>query len=266
VKKRSEKMKQVAIVTGAAKGIGLGIAETLCEEGYQVLMLSRGIDVLGRAEELQKLGFMTKGYVCDIANLQMIQKTIEEIIEEFGKIDVLINNAGIAKMKKFEEIDDVLLNDHIDINIKGTWYMTKAVIPYMKKANYGRIITMSSVTGTMVCDKGYTAYGMTKAALIGLTKTIAMEYAEYGITSNAICPGYICTPNVIKGSKNAHPEDPERVIKEIAAGIPMKKLGTPKQIGSAVAFLASPESAYITGTSLVIDGGNMLPETNAVRF
>lgn len=118
----------------------------------------------------------------------------------------------------------------------------------------------------MVCDKGYTAYGMTKAALIGLTKTVAVEYAEYGITCNAICPGYIYTPNVQKGSENAHPEDPNRIIKEIESGIPMKKLGTPRQIGATAVFLASAEADYITGTTLVIDGGNMLLETNAVRF
>ena len=125
---------------------------------------------------------------------------------------------------------------------------------------------MASVTGPMVCDKGYTAYGLTKAAIVGLTKAIAVEYAEYGITCNAICPGYILTPNVKRNSAKSHPEDPYRVIREIASGIPLKKLGTPEQIGAAALFLAARDSEYITGINLVVDGGNMLPETNAVRF
>lgn len=259
-------MEQLAIVTGAAKGIGLGITEMLCEAGYRVMMLSRSEDVFHCAENLQHQGYHVKGYLCDIANSQMIHETVHRIVEEYGAPHVLVNNAGVAKMEKFEEVDDTLLDYHIDINIKGTWHMTQAVIPYMRKANYGRIINLSSVTGAMVCDKGYTAYGMSKAALIGLTKTVAVEYAEYGITCNAICPGYICTPNVQKGSEKAHPEDPNRVIREIESGIPMKKLGTPRQIGTATVFLASPGADYITGTTMVIDGGNMLPETNAMRF
>lgn len=259
-------MEQLAIVTGAAKGIGLGITEMLCEAGYRVMMLSRGEDVFHRAAELRQQGYQVKGYLCDIASPQMIRQTVQQIAEEYGSIHVLVNNAGVAKMEKFEEIDDALLDYHIDINIKGTWHMTQVVIPYMRNAKYGRIINLSSVTGAMVCDKGYTAYGMSKAALIGLTKTVAVEYAEYGITCNAICPGYICTPNVKKGSEKAHPEDQNQVIKEIESGIPMKKLGAPRHIGAAAVFLASPESDYITGTTMVIDGGNMLPETNAVRF
>lgn len=258
--------KQLAIVTGAAKGIGLGIAEKLCEAGYRVMMLSRGADVFDCAGDLQRQGYPVKGYLCDVSSPGMIRQTVRQIAEEHGNIHVLINNAGVARMETFEETDDALLDYHIDINIKGTWHMTRAVIPYMRKAGYGRIINMSSVTGAMVCDKGYTAYGMSKAALIGLTKTVAVEYAEYGITCNAICPGYICTPNVKRGSENAHPEEPERIMKEISAGIPMKKLGTPGQIGAASVFLAGPEADYITGIVLVIDGGNMLPETNAVRF
>lgn len=259
-------MKQLAIVTGAAKGIGLGIAQKLCESGFQVMMLSRGQDVFERAKELEEQGSSVRAYLCDIANTKNIHETIQQIREEYGDVQVLVNNAGVARMKKFEETDDFLLDYHMNINIKGTWHMIQEVIPYMRQKGYGRIINLSSVTGTMVCDKGYTAYGMSKAAIVGLTKTVAVEYAEYGITCNAICPGYINTPNVKRGSERAHPEKPDLMLKEIERGIPMKQLGTPRQVGAAVAFLASPEADYITGTTLVIDGGNMLPETNAIRF
>ena len=142
--------------------------------------------------------------------------------------------------------------------------MTKAIIPYMKKQNYGRIIIMSSVTGSMVCDKGYTAYGMTKAGLIGLTKTLAVEYAEYGITCNAICPGFILTPNVKRSAAATDCDNPKEVLDKIASGVPMHRLGKPRDIGALAAFLASRESSYMTGTVNVIDGGNILPETNVM--
>lgn len=259
-------MKEIAVVTGAAKGIGLGIAEKFCEAGYRVMLISRGEDIFSCEKNLLEKGYEVKGFRCDISKESEVQETIRKIIKEFGSIRVLVNNAGVAKMAPFEESDSKFLDHHIDINIRGTWYMTQAVVPYMREQRYGRIIHISSVTGAMVCDKGYAAYGMTKAALIGLTKAVASEYAEYGVTCNAICPGYIRTPNVERNSAKAHPEDPQRVIREIAAGVPMKKLGTPEQIGAAAVFLASAQADYITGISLVVDGGNMIPETNVVRF
>lgn len=259
-------MGNIAVVTGAAKGIGYGIAEKFCEAGYEVMLLSRGEDVFTCEQEFTQKGHIVTAYQCDIADRANVHAVIEAIVAKRGKIDVLVNNAGVAQMTPFEKIEEELLDYHININIKGTWHMIREVIPHMRRENYGRIVNIASVTGPMVCDKGYTAYGMTKAALIGLTKTIAVEYAEYGITSNAICPGYILTPNVRRNSAISHPDEPDRVIREIAAGIPMKKLGTPGQIGSAAVFLASREADYITGTTLVVDGGNMLPETNAVRF
>lgn len=259
-------MREIAVVTGAAKGIGLGIAAKFCEAGYDVMLLGRGENIFACQEKFLQSGYHVRGYQCDIARSEDVRRTITDILEEYGRIHVLVNNAGVARMTPFEEIDEELLDYHIDINIKGTWNMIHQVIPSMRKENYGRIINIASVTGPMVCDKGYTAYGMTKAALVGLTKTIAVEYAEYGITCNAICPGYILTPNVERNAARSHPDDPTRIIREIASGIPMKRLGTPAQIGDAAVFLAGRNADYITGINLVVDGGNMLPETNAVRF
>ena len=259
-------MSDVAVVTGAAKGIGHGIAKKLCEAGDTVILLSRGADVYDCEKEFLENGWKVKAFQCDVADAVAVKSCISQVIEQFGRIDVLVNNAGIARMTPFEEIDESLLDEHIRVNIKGTWNMIRQVIPFMRRTGYGRIVNMASVTGPMVCDKGYTAYGLTKAAIVGLTKTIAVEYAEYGITCNAVCPGYILTPSVERNSARSHPDDPYRVIREIAAGVPVKKMGTPEQIGSAVVFLASRESDYITGINLVVDGGNLLPETNAVRF
>lgn len=259
-------MKQIAIVTGAAKGIGLGIAEELCEAGFRVMLLGRSDDVFDQAERLLSEGYEAEGYRCDIADKESVDKTVERIIKKYGEIHVLVNNAGVSRLKRFEDIEDDLLDYIININLKGTWHMTKAVIPHMKKQKYGRIIMMSSVTGAFVCDKGYTAYGMTKAGIIGLTKTIAVEYAEYGITCNAICPGFILTPAVKRSATTTNPEDPEGVIAKIASGVPMNRLGKPREIGALARFLASKDSGYMTGTVNVIDGGSMLPETNAMGF
>lgn len=259
-------MKRVAVITGASKGIGYGITEKFCQEGYAAAILSRGIDIFECEQKLRERQFDVKGFQCDISDGKSVYETVEKIMSQYGHIDVLVNNAGVGRMMPFEEIDVGVLDNHININIKGTWNMVQAVIPHMRSKKYGRIINLSSVTGAMVCDKGYTAYGMTKAAIVGLTKAIAVEYAEYGITCNAICPGYIETPNVRRNSALSHPDDPERTLREIAAGIPMKKLGTPRQVGAAALFLAGDETDYITGTTMVVDGGNLLPETGAVRF
>ena len=205
-----------------------------------------------------------KAYECDITRKYFVIDTIESIIKDFSKIDILINNAGVAKINAFEETEDEQLDMHIDTNIKGTWNMTKAVITYMKKRNYGRIINMSSVTGLYECDKGYSAYATTKAALIGFTKAVAAEYAEYGITCNAVCPGFILTPNVLRSATTTNPDNPQEVIDKIAGAVPVNRLGTPEQIGSLLVFLSGDDADYITGTDIVIDGGNMIPETSVM--
>lgn len=257
-------MKQTAVVTGAAKGIGLGISEKLCQAGYQVVMLSRGKDVFEQSERLNKKGYDTCGFQCDIADAEAVQNTIEKIYEKYGGVQVLVNNAGTAKLKSFEEIDEDLLDLHININLKGTWHMIRSVIPHMREQKYGRIVNISSVTGMMVCDKGYTAYGMTKAGIVGLTKTVAVEYAEYGITCNAVCPGFIVTPNVRRNAMLTNPENPDAVLEKMAQRVPAKRLGTPEDVGALVVFLSSKEAGYMTGTVNVVDGGNLLPETGVM--
>ena len=156
------------------------------------------------------------------------------------------------------------LDFHIDINIKGTWNVTKAVYPYMVKNNYGKIVNLSSVTGPKVADPGEVAYATTKAALIGFTKGLAMEGVKHNITVNAILPGYIMTPMVEGIAKDSDSNNPENVIKGIADGIPMGRLGTIQELGNLAAFLASDLSNYITGAEFVIDGASTLPETRSV--
>ena len=202
-----------------------------------------------------------EGYLVDIRDNEKIVNIVNEIGNKYGKIDILVNNAGVCKLETFEKMDDELRDFHFDINIKGTWNVTKATIPYM---NRGSIINLSSVTGPMVADSGEVAYATTKAALIGFTKALAQEVVDDKIRVNAILPGYIMTPMVEGMAKESNPKDPDQVVQGIAMGIPMKRLGTIEELGEFAAFLASNEASYLTGQGYVIDGGSTLPETMSV--
>ena len=164
-------------------------------------------------------------------------------------------------LEKFVDMDDDLRDTHFDINVNGTWNVTKAVLPEMIKNKYGRVVNLSSVTGPLVADSGEVAYATTKAAILGFTKSLAMEVVNDGITVNAIMPGYIMTPMVENMAKVSCPENPQSVVDGIAKGIPMGRLGTIEELGELAAFLASDESTYITGQGIVIDGASTLPET-----
>lgn len=256
---------KVAVVTGAAKGIGLGIAKKFCEAGYKTIMLGRNGACRTQAKLLCDSGFLAYDFSCDITSAGDADRMVSEFFpDDFCGEITLVNNAGVARIAAFEETDEELLDFHINTNLKGTWNVTRAVVPVMKKNKFGRIINISSVTGPFVCDRGYAAYAMTKAGLIGLTKALAVEYAQYKITANAICPGFIRTPNVERSARTTNPDNPELVLDKIAAGVPLKRLGTPEEIGALAVFLAGSDASYITGAACVIDGGNMLPETNVM--
>ena len=196
----------------------------------------------------------------DIRNKQKVEEAIEDVIKEYGHIDILVNNAGVCRLETFENMNDELRDFHFDINIKGTWNVTKACLPYMKNRN-ASIVNLSSVTGPMVADSGEVAYATTKAAILGFTKSLAIEVVNDKIRVNAIMPGYIRTPMVDGMAQRTNPENPESVIDGIATAIPMKRLGTIEELGELTAFLASDESSYITAQGIVIDGGSTLPET-----
>ncbi len=253
--------KRIAFVTGAAMGNGRGIAESLCLEGAIVILADKSELVFDTAKEL---GETAVPYLVDITDGDAVCACIEDVVTKFGKIDILINNAGIARFSKMTDMTEQLFDLHYQINVKGAWNCTKAVLPGMMTRRYGRIINMSSVTGPYVADPGEVAYAVSKAALIGFTKALAVEVASENITVNAICPGYILTPMVMHSAKESNPENPQAVIDGIAAGIPMKRLGTTRNIGDLAVFLAGNEAEYITGQDFVIDGGNLLPETNAM--
>jgi len=255
---------KVAIITGGAMGNGLGIAKVFLKEGADVIILDYSDQLKNTITQLREEYEKINGYQVDIRDQKTITEIMKEIIAKKGKIDILVNNAGVAKLVPFLEMTDEERDYHFDINIKGTWNVTKSVLPYMKEKQYGKIINLSSVTGPMVADTGEVAYATTKAALIGFTKGLAIEVVDDHINVNAIMPGYIMTPMVEDIAKDSNQTNPESVVEGIASGIPMKRLGTIEELGYLALFLASDESSYITGQGFVIDGGSTLPETKSV--
>ncbi len=255
---------KTAVVTGAAMGNGEGIARVLAKHGASVTLWDISDQVFETAKTITEEGYLATAYKVDVTKFEECQKATQDIISKQGDIHILCNNAGVIRLAGFLEMSDEIRDFHFDVNIKGVWNVTKAVLPIMKAKKYGKIVIMSSVTGPMVADEGETAYATTKAALVGFTKALAREVAAENITVNAICPGYILTPMARQIAKESDPNNPENVIDGISKGIPLGRLGSITEIGELTAFLASDESAYITGTQIVIDGGSTLPETVSV--
>ena len=254
---------KVAVVTGCDTGLGQGMALGLAQAGCDIV----GINIVEPTETIKQVTALGRRFLsltADLRKIDGIPALLDRAVAEFGHIDILVNNAGVCRLGSFLDMSDEDRDFHIDINIKGVWNVTKAVLPEMIARKDGRIVMMSSVTGDMVADPGETAYALTKAAIVGLTKSLAVEYAQSGIRVNAICPGYVRTPMAESIARQSNPEDPESVLTEMAKAIPMRRLADPLEVGELAAFLASDESSYLTGTQNVIDGGSTLPETVSV--
>jgi len=239
---------QVAIVTGAGRGIGRAIALRFANEGARVACVSlTEANAKSAADEINSThADAAKAYTVDVANHDAVQKVAGEILEDFGKIDILVNNAGVTRdglsMRMSPEDWDVVINT----NLKVVFYFLQATERAMIKQRSGRIINISSVIG-LIGNAGQTNYAASKAGLIGFTKSLARELASRNITVNAVAPGFIRT-NMTAGLS-------DEIKKALQSKIPLGKTGTPEDIASAVAFLASAEASYITGQVLCVDGG-----------
>ena len=255
---------KVAVITGASKGIGEGIARVYAKYGAKLVLAARGEKVLEFAAQLRSEGFDAIGVRTDVTKKESVLNLVKCALDTYGTIDVLVNNAGVCILGDLLSSSDEDRDYQFDINIKGVWNVTRAVAPVMMMKKSGKIVVMSSVTGDMVADPGEAAYAASKAALVGFTKAVAREMADYNITVNAICPGYVHTPMVDGMARQSCPENPRSVIDGIAAGIPLKRLARPEEIGELAAFLGCDESSYITGAQIVIDGGSTLPETSSM--
>jgi len=252
---------KVAIITGGAMGMGYGCAKVMAKHGAKLAIIDYSDKVFETAESLVKEGYQVLAFKIDVRDADAVKEAYNKVAEIYGKIDILANVAGVADCRPFTECDDELLNRIMGVNFKGCWNSCQAAIPHMLKNKYGKIIIFSSVTGNLVCDPGMTAYGSSKGAVLSLTKTLASEYASRNITVNAILPGGVYTPMLRKLCDELCPDDPQSVVAMIATNVPMKRLGTIEEAGEVAAFLASEESSYITGTSILFDGGSSLPES-----
>jgi 3-oxoacyl-[acyl-carrier protein] reductase len=239
---------QVAIVTGAGRGIGEAIAKRLASEGAKIAVVSRTESNSQKVADALNVALpeTARAYAVDVADFDAVQKTGEQILADFGRCDVLVNNAGITRdtlaMRMSSEDWDVVL----DTNLKGAFNFTRAVLRAMVKQRIGRIINISSVSG-ILGTAGQANYAASKAGLIGLSKTLARELASRNITVNVVAPGFTETDMTSVLS--------DEVKKGALAMIPQGRMGSSGDIASAVAYFASPEAAYITGQVLAVDGG-----------
>lgn len=256
---------KVAVVTGGAMGIGKGIVSVFLKYGANVIILDYNEKLKDTLNEFnQTYPGKVNGFIVDIRHKKVLEACLKEIEKRVQKIDVLVNNAGVCKLETFEEMSEETRDFHFDININGTWQVTKTFLPLLKKSGNASIVNLSSVTGPMVADAGEVAYATSKAAVLGFTKSLAMEVVTNNIRVNAIMPGYVNTPLVSNMAEISNQENPNSVVEGIANAIPMKRLANPEEIGELAAFLASDESSYITGQGIVIDGGSTLPETTTM--
>ncbi|EOX4967234.1 3-oxoacyl-ACP reductase FabG [Vibrio alginolyticus] len=235
---------KIALVTGASRGIGRAIAELLVERGATVI--GTATSESGAAAISEYLGDNGKGLALNVTDVESIEATLKTINEEFGVIDILVNNAGITRDNLLMRMKDDEWNDIIDTNLTPIYRMSKAVLRGMMKKRVGRIINVGSVVGTMG-NAGQTNYAAAKAGVIGFTKSMAREVASRGVTVNTVAPGFIETDM----TKALNDDQRAATLSNVPAG----RLGDPREIASAVVFLASPEAAYITGETLHVNGG-----------
>jgi 3-oxoacyl-[acyl-carrier protein] reductase len=242
------------LVTGASKGIGKGIARVFANSGAKVLIVARDLKAAeATAQELVKGGGTASAFSADVTKLPQLEAAAKAAVDRHGGLDVLCANAGVFPPAKLEDMTPEQWDDVMAVNLKGTFLSVKACVPYLKKSGQGRIVLTSSITGPVTGYPGWTHYGATKAGQLGFMRTACIELAKYGITVNAVLPGNIITEGLAELG-----EDYQR---SMAASVPLKRLGTVEDIGHAALFLASKEAGYITGQTIIVDGGQILPES-----
>ena len=239
------------VVTGGSKGIGKGIARVFALSGAKVAIIARHLDQAEAAAA--EIGHGAFGVAGDVTSLASIEAAFAAAAARNGGIDVLCANAGIFPQARLEDMTSQQWDEVVDTNLKGTFHAVKAAVPYLKKSDQGRVVLTSSITGPVTGFPGWSHYGATKAGQLGFMRTACIELAKYGITVNAVMPGNIITEGLVGLGEDYQ--------KTMAASIPLKRLGTVEDIGHAALYFASKEAGYVTGQTIIVDGGQILPES-----
>lgn len=240
---------RTALVTGAAKGIGKGIASALREAGAQVMIAD-----IDRATGEQTAAELDAQFThLDVRSQASCQAAVEAAVQQYGRLDILCSNTGIFPNAPLATMTEADWDATHDINLKGMFFIVQAALGVMQAQQHGRVVLTSSITGPVTGFPGWAHYGASKAGQLGFMRSAALEYARFGITINAVMPGNILTEGLQAQG--------EAYLNQMRAAIPTHTLGTPRDIGVAACFFASDEAAYITGQTLIIDGGQVLPES-----
>jgi 3-oxoacyl-[acyl-carrier protein] reductase len=254
---RGEADGRVALVTGAGSptGIGFATARILGREGASLAIASTTDRIHVRAAELSEAGFQAGGFVADLTDRAQVRRMVDDVTDRSGRIDILVNNAGMVSVSTeatpdgaFLDIDDAIWDRDLAMNLDTAYNVTKRVLPGMVERGWGRIVMVSSVTGPLVTYTGLSAYSAAKAGMDGMMRGVAIEVASRGVTVNSVQPGFVAT-----GSQT--PEE-----HEIGHHTPIGRSGTAEEIGEVIAFLASDRARYVTGQTVVVDGGNVIQE------
>jgi 3-oxoacyl-[acyl-carrier protein] reductase len=239
---------KVVVITGGTRGIGYEIARKFAQNGSKLGIIASRMSeqAIKNVDELQKMGTEVRLYICDIKDSEQVETEAKRILDDFGSIDILINNAGITRDNLLPSLGIAEIDEVIDVNLKGTIYVTRAFIKNFVRQRHGNIINISSVVG-MMGNKGQTNYAASKAGIIGFTKSVAKEYGRKNIRCNAIAPGYIATE--MTGALTGD------MVENIKQSLPLGMLGEPSDVANLALFLADDCSKYITGEVIKVDGG-----------
>jgi len=249
---------RVAVVIGSGRGIGAAIASRLVRDGAFVVVADRDIDLANNTVASFDAGERAIAAQADIRDIAAADRLVALAVEKFGQLDILVQNAGIFPWSLIEEISVDEWDSVLETNLRGAFLSARAALPHLRNSAYGRLIFTSSITGPRVSSPGHAHYAASKAGINGLVKSAAIEFSSYGITVNAVEPGNILTEGM-KAERTA------QFIENMTAAVPLGRLGAPDDVANAVSFLASDEASYITGTSIIVDGGQILPEMKTAK-